>query len=253
MRYGINVFVVLVIALWTVRVDGVSDIDYGDARRYDVIVAKKPFGIAAPAKRDPKSLQPEPGSPQDPLKAIRVVGLTYKEPFGLRVGVVDSGSNPAANYLLSIGERTESGVTVMEADLDLEAVLLRTQTATGQTVERWFYLGGGGIAPGIAQKEADIVASPMPRLPMRQQPAQTNKPAESYIERMRKRREAMQARVKEPPSLQGAELEKHLQEYNLELIRKAAKGEPAGPPLPIQLTPEQDQKLVEEGVLPPQE
>jgi hypothetical protein len=41
---------------------------------------------------------------------------------------------------------------------------------------------------------------------------------------------------------------KKLREYNLELIKaKGAKG----PPLPIQLTPEEDDQLVKEGVLPP--
>ena len=52
------------------------------------------------------------------------------------------------------------------------------------------------------------------------------------------------------PALEGAELEKYLQEYNMELIR--AGGE-LGPALPIELTPDQDAQLVSEGVLPPRE
>ena len=48
------------------------------------------------------------------------------------------------------------------------------------------------------------------------------------------------------PIYTGAELEKHLQEYQMEVIRGGNL-----PPLPVQLTPENDAKLVAEGVLPP--
>jgi hypothetical protein len=45
------------------------------------------------------------------------------------------------------------------------------------------------------------------------------------------------------------DLQKHLQEYQMDLIRS---GGAKGPPLPLPLTPEMDQKLVDEGVLPAQ-
>jgi hypothetical protein len=45
-------------------------------------------------------------------------------------------------------------------------------------------------------------------------------------------------------------LAQRLQNYQMDLIRA---GGAKGPPLPIQLTPEADSQLVEEGVLPPQE
>ena len=45
----------------------------------------------------------------------------------------------------------------------------------------------------------------------------------------------------------GEELEKHLNEYQMDVIRQGL------PPLPIPLTPEMDQQLVNEGVLPPQQ
>ena len=44
----------------------------------------------------------------------------------------------------------------------------------------------------------------------------------------------------------GEELNKHLSEYKLEVIRQGL------PPLPIPLTKDEDDKLVREGVLPPQ-
>jgi len=225
-----------------------ADIDYGDPRRYDVIVSKKPFGVAPQAKPAPEAAAPAPGSAQDPMKAVRVVGLTYKEPFGLRIGLVDSGVNPAKNYLLSVGESTDEGILVVDADIELEAVLLSAKMPDGKALERWFYLSGSGGGAGGGPVPSVAVPGPQGGAPL---PANAS---ESYLERLKKRREAIRARSQEQqqPKLQGEALEKHLQEYNMELIRKAAKGESAGPPLPIQLTPEQDKQLVEEGVLPPQ-
>ncbi len=49
-----------------------------------------------------------------------------------------------------------------------------------------------------------------------------------------------------PERLTGEALQKHLQEYQMELIRTGQ------PPLPIALTPEMDAQLVREGVLPAQ-
>ena len=69
----------------------------------------------------------------------------------------------------------------------------------------------------------------------------------SYAERRRLRMLERQKPVEVPkPIYTGEELEKHLQEYQMEVIRSGNL-----PPLPVQLTPENDAKLVAEGVLPP--
>ena len=47
------------------------------------------------------------------------------------------------------------------------------------------------------------------------------------------------------PMYTGEELEKHLQNYQMEVIRQGL------PPLPVQLTPDRDAQLVAEGFLPP--
>lgn len=54
-------------------------------------------------------------------------------------------------------------------------------------------------------------------------------------------------RIGTPNRLSGEALEKHLQEYQMQLIRQGQ------PPLPIPLTPDMDNQLVNEGILPPQE
>ena len=69
----------------------------------------------------------------------------------------------------------------------------------------------------------------------------------SYAERRRMRMLERQKPVEVPkPVYTGEALEKHLQEYQMEILRGGTM-----PPLPVQLSPENDAKLVEEGVLPP--
>jgi hypothetical protein len=48
-------------------------------------------------------------------------------------------------------------------------------------------------------------------------------------------------------AIQRAQVQQSLREYQMEVLRQGM------PPLPVQLTPEQDDQLVQEGVLPPLE
>ena len=67
----------------------------------------------------------------------------------------------------------------------------------------------------------------------------------SYAERRRQRMLERQKPVEVPkPIYTGEELEKHLQDYQMEVIRQGL------PPLPVQLTPDRDAQLVSEGFLP---
>ena len=68
----------------------------------------------------------------------------------------------------------------------------------------------------------------------------------SYAERRRQRQlERLKAPEVQQPLLTGEELEKHLQDYQMEVIRQGM------PPLPVQLSPDRDAQLVAEGFLPP--
>ena len=71
----------------------------------------------------------------------------------------------------------------------------------------------------------------------------------TYAERLQQRREARRhpQQTAKQPLITGEQLEKQLQQYQMDLIRQGK------PPMPIPLTPEMDKKLVEEGVLPPVE
>ncbi len=68
----------------------------------------------------------------------------------------------------------------------------------------------------------------------------------SYAERRRQRMLERQKPVEVPkPMYTGEELEKHLQDYQMQVIREGL------PPLPVQLSSDRDAQLVAEGFLPP--
>jgi hypothetical protein len=62
----------------------------------------------------------------------------------------------------------------------------------------------------------------------------------SCIDRLRRRGQVIQR-----PRLDGEDLKRYLQEYQKQLIRTRQ------PPLPMPLTKEMDDQLVDEGALPP--
>jgi hypothetical protein len=196
------------------------------------------------------------------VKSLRLCALTETK-FGLRVGFVDITQKPPKSYYMRVGEVSEDGIEVVDADYDLEGALLRKGSE-----EQWIYLkgdlGAGGPQPGgIARPGGGISPPGPPRTAMAGPPGAAlvgpggpgSDPTQGrvgyYARRLQRREEILEQRRKEDQERQkvGAEdLQKQLREYNLQLIR--AKGQ-LGPPLPIPLTEEEDTQLVKEGVLPP--
>lgn len=202
-----------------------------DFSRYEVIISRKPFG-EPPVVNVNTGAVAVAANADSFIKNLRLVAITENDD-GTYVGFVDIVAKK--NYFVKVGETTDDEITVLLADYQGETVALRKGTE-----DRILRMGepvGAGV-PGV----------PVPGL----SPAAAASTArvESYLERLRKRREAMKTSATAEPKLTGEELKKHLEEYQLELIR--AKGE-KGPPLPMMLTPEMDAKLVSEGVLPPRE
>lgn len=200
-----------------------------DFSRYRVILERRPFG--AVEEPEPVEVAPTPVAPPAFIQNLRLCAIT-EDTRGIKVGIVDAKQKPPRSYYLSIGEK-EEGIELVEADYEEEAALVRSG---GQ--EYWLYMGEQPVISSTASAPLGLAS----------RPAQAdNQPVkrESYAERLRKRREAMAKRLTAPPKLTGEDLEKHLQEYQMDLIREGK------PPLPIPLTKEMDDKLVEEGVLPP--
>lgn len=190
--------------------------------RYQVILEREPFGAlpAEPAPTRPVSVP----QAESFARTIRLSALYEMEDGEIRVGLVDSQNNDG--FFLGVGE-SHNGIELVSASFEDEEAVLRR----------------GAEMAIIKLKEGEIQAITAQEHQERTVARQT-----SYEERRRARMEELERRRQEPPPeprLTGEALERHLQEYQMDVIRQGL------PPLPIPLTPEMDRQLVEEGVLPP--
>ena len=210
-------------------------------QRYQAILERQPFGEV---KRDTRPTPP-PGPVAPPFtKDITMCAIT-EDDSGIQVGFVNVAVRPPKNYLLYVGE-TEDEFTLVRADYTRETALLKKGDK-----EQWISMAGPVDAGGMATPQA--ASTPVRRTArtartVRPKATPPKKKRLSYAERLRMRREAVAQRAgTDNTVLTGDALKKHLEEYQMNLIRN---GQPA---LPMPLTPEMDAKLVAEGVLPPVE
>lgn len=193
--------------------------------RYQVILNRKPFGEAPPPP--PPPAKPPPPKGDSFAKSLRLSMIIETDDGEMRVGFVDNRTQKS--YSLLQGESVDGIELVSASFLDEEAVLKNGE-------EMALLKLSSGEFEEISQEQG------------RQKVEEQRASRQSYIERRRARLEQMrQAREQPPPEPKytGEELAKHLQDYQMEVIRQGL------PPLPIPLTPEQDDQLVAEGVLPP--
>ncbi len=191
--------------------------------RYRVIIDRKPFGDPPPA---PVAAGPAVPPQESFARTIRLTAILETEDGDIRVGLINLRNNES--FFLSVGE-TKDGIELVSANYDDEEAVL------SRGAEMAVIKFQTGEAQSITPQE-------------HAQRMQARAPQMGYEERRRARREQAQARPPPPePIYTGEALEKHLQEYQMEVIRQGL------PPLPIPLTEEMDRKLVEEGVLPPLE
>lgn len=222
------------VALLLFAVCGIAAAEVADFSRYEVILERKPFGdVQAQAQAAQKLTADQ--LQNSFIKDLRLCAI-YEDDSGVRVGIVNIKSTPQASFILHLDESTDDGIKLVDADYETGSALLRKGSE-----EYWIAMGnelsvatGGGAPPQLASAPGSGVPG---------------EKRESYAERLRKRREALRAPPAKPPELAGEDLQKHLEQYQMDLIRAAGE---KGPPLPIPLTPEMDEQLVKEGVLPPQ-
>jgi hypothetical protein len=205
----------------------------GTFAHYQVILDRQPFGVPpAPEQAAAAVPKPEPAFTRE----LRLCGITYNKTSGLRVGIVDQKTQ--GSYYLGIGDE-QDGIMVVDADIEEEFAVIRKE---GE--ERRLYLDGRIVseptAPVSLSPEAAAIVS-----------AATGAPStrvESYADRLRRRREERERQAAAIPEVKitPEELEKNLRELQMKVLREGL------PPLPIPLTKEMDDQLVQEGVLPPQ-
>ncbi len=193
------------------------DFDY-----YQVILDRKPFG-----QPPPPAPEPPPSLEQSFAKNIRMCALLEDE-SGVKIGLIDTSNNK--NFYLTVGQ-TEEDIELVSASYENEEAVIRKGSEMAV-----IKLQSGEITPLSAAQQQERLNAPTGR-------------RMSYAERRLARQQQRQQAAEPPPQPKytGEELEKHLQNYQMEVIRQGL------PPLPIPLTPEMDQQLVNEGVLPPAE
>jgi len=208
---------------------------YYDFNRYKIILERMPFGEV-----DALVLAPEPVKVPvklpDFAKHYSMCAIT--DSYGdIMVGFIDKAQKGGEKYYyLRVGE-SEDGITLVEADYANESAKL---SKDGQ--EFWIDMTG----PKLSNTSGSSSAQP---LIARTSSSQSNESYSSRLKRQRESRITVESRIRYPKeNMTKEEITEHLRNLNMELIR--AQGS-KGPPLPLQLTPEDDAQLVSEGVLPP--
>lgn len=191
--------------------------------RYRVILDRKPFGDApAPAPETRPAVVVPPA--ESFARTIRLSAIVEEADGGIRVGLVDGRNNDS--FFLRVGD-THDGIELVSASFEDEEAVLRRGTEMAI-----IKLADGQVQAITPQQHQDRVRA-----------RQT-----SYEDRRRARQEELERRRNQPPpepQLTGEALQRHLEDYQMEVIRQGL------PPLPIPLTPEMDRQLVSEGILPP--
>ncbi len=192
---------------------------------YQIILDRKPFG--SPLDR---SLEPERVVPVGESFAaqMQLSGIYELDDGNLRVAVVDKKDN--SYFALIVGEKDEAlGIELVDVDYEKEEAVLKK----GEEVVVLKMSGAAGTQVLSTAEQQDRMK-------------QAEERRLSYAERRRQRMLERQKPVEVPkPMYSGEELEKHLQNYQMEVIRQGL------PPLPVQLTADRDAQLVSEGFLPP--
>lgn len=194
---------------------------------YQVILNRKPFG--APPERMP---EPERVIPPGESFAAQMMlsGIYELDDGNLRVAVTDRKDN--SYFALMVGETDDSRqIELVDADYEkAEAVLKKGDQMV--VLKMYGDSAGGPQVLSTTETQDRIKQAEERRM--------------SYAERRRMRQLERQKPLEIPkPTLTGKELEEHLQNYQMKVIREGM------PPLPVQLTPDRDAQLVAEGYLPP--
>ena len=228
------------ICILTIVTASTSSAFISERSRYDIILKKQPFGAPPPVNKRSADVQPEIEKPkplsQSFARNLRLVAVR-KSSRGTRVGFIDIKSKSGGSYLLYVGQQRD-GITVVDADYEEEKALLEKD---GE--EHWIYMDGKeGIAGTTAPRASDkSVAASSKSI--------VNKAmASSHRARLKSRQETIRRRTVEPPPVTGEGLKKREQQFAVDVIRKGEM-----PPPPVRLTRENDDMLVDEGILPPHE
>jgi hypothetical protein len=213
--------------------------------RYASIIERRPFGAMASVPEVSAPAVVTLAAPPAFLKDLRMCAIT-ESPAGVRVGFVNIRARPPQPYYLYVGD-SEDGIELVDADYLKEGALLRKDAE-----QYWLNMRGGepagatGSQPASRSRLRSPSTSKRSATPPgrdRSKGVSTHSP-NSYAGRRHRRLAEMRKRASKSRKASEVDVEKRLQQYQMELIRKGLT------PLPIPLTEETDDQLVREGVLP---
>jgi len=218
----------MVFVMVAVRVSAEEGMD--DFSRYQVILDKKSFGVPPVAPPPP---QPAPPPPPGPgwVNDFRMTMLVRQDDGNFRVGIMNAKSNEA--FTLSSRNPVPVGadrIQYVSVDYDKKQVTL-SKSGDVQTL---------ALDTNPVPARPPVAARPPA-------PTMSGRPGSPRVVSGGRRTDLPPPPAPQNPRLTGAELEKHLQDYQMQVLREGL------PPLPVQLTPENDAALVNEGVLDPLE
>lgn len=220
--YCLYILVIFILAFSTSSASAVwepKNFDY-----YKIILERKPFGEPPKVLAPPKEMVKPPH--ESFARHLKLTGLWEIDGIDVYAGIVDADSNQS--YTLAVGDIIDDVGELVSVNYQNEAIVLR--------------MGSENATLKLQSGDTEITSSSnagrkllgTARVPAHQ----------SYIERRKARRAPIERPPPKKSKYTGEELKARLQEVQMEAIRTGA------PPLPIPLTPEMDQKLVDEGVLP---
>ncbi|MGI6496442.1 MAG: hypothetical protein ACOX5G_10235 [Kiritimatiellia bacterium] len=236
---------------------------------YQAIIDRMPFGRPPPegvAVAVPTADQIAEQKQQEELaRKIGMCAVNIVTGGKVKVGFIDNSQNPAKNYYLAIGESCD-GFTVVDASYEDESATLE-QDGVSITLK----LGQGLVAQApVAQKGAGEAPAggPPGRRPGRRMPPPAGggaapggapgQDAASYTERLRERRDAARRERLEQARAMREEAERAAEERasaamadQEERIRREAQIDLVAGRDIIELTPDEEAALVEEGALVP--
>ncbi|MFO1491613.1 MAG: hypothetical protein U1F77_12660 [Kiritimatiellia bacterium] len=196
-----------------------------DFTRYEVILQKQLFGKPPPEV----VASPAPVAPPGPswITEYRMAMLVDEGNGQGRAGLINIKDN--SSIILSVGGE-QSGIKLVSVDIPLESAVFEKGTDK-QTIK----MNSGSAIP---------VASGQPPSAMGASSRMSMGPGRRFGSGRMTPPPPPAAAQPVQPRLTGEQLEAHLKEYQMEVLRKGM------PPLPVPLTPEMDAQLVSEGVLP---
>ncbi|MDZ8119602.1 hypothetical protein [Pontiella agarivorans] len=211
-----------------------ADAEEYKRERYDVIVDRSPFGedsgIAADLAREEAQSKKDAAEAaklaREMEKKIRLCYLLEADNGELRAGFENKGAKPGdpRSIMLRLNESFQgmklTAIDVLRSSATLE---MNGKPVTFELTQ---------AAAATPAKKAGPVAQRRKFGSGFRRPEQPTKPAEPEL-------------TPEEQAAKREEVRENLRQYQMEVIRQGM------PPLPIPLTQEMDDQLVEEGILPP--